>query len=100
MLTASPLDQPHALYGLVAGSDAAHAQPSHPEAQATLIEVEALVRVDWIKHLELEIVTNHCKQMNCMTRLLGLGHVGDVALAGEGGVYVVNVVPGVLLVPL
>ena len=36
----------------------------------------------------------------CITRLLGLGHVGDVALAGEGGVYVVNVVPGVLLVPL
>ena len=100
VFAASPLDQPHALDGLVAWSNAAHAQPPHPEAQATLIEVEALVRVDWIKHLELEIVTNHCKQMKCITRLLGLGHVGDVALAGEGGVYVVNVVPGVLLVPL
>ncbi len=51
VFAASPLDQPHALYGLVVGSDAAHAQPPHPEAQTTLIEIEALVRVDWIKHL-------------------------------------------------
>ena len=56
MFSDSPLDQPHALYGLVVRADASHAQPPHPEAQPTLVEVETLVRVDRIEHLKLSYV--------------------------------------------
>ena len=56
MFIDSPLDQPHALDGLVVGADASHAQPPHPEAQPTLVKIETLVRVDRIEHLQLSFV--------------------------------------------
>ena len=101
MFSDSPLDQPHALDGLVVGADASHAQPPHPEAQPTLVEVEALVRVDRIEHLKLSFVNFTLElKIKFKAYLLSLRHVGHVALAGEGGVDVVNVVLGVLLIPL
>ena len=53
VLKNSPLHQSHAINGLVVGSNAAHAKSSHPKAQSTLIEIEALVRVDRIEYLQL-----------------------------------------------
>ena len=95
----SPLDQPHALDGLIVGANASHAQPPHTEAQSTLVKIETLIRVDRIKHLQWSFV-NSTVEPKDKCYLLCLRHIGHVALAGEGGVDVVNVVLGVLLVPL